>query len=42
MTKHINVIITMTETCTGETNIKKGTTGNNVNKYNDMNHYYDD
>ena len=32
----------MTETCTGETNIKKGTTVNNVNKYNDMDHYYDD
>ena len=32
----------MTETCTGETNIKKGTTVNNVNNYNDMNHYDDD
>ena len=31
-----------TETCTGETNIKKGTTVNNVNKYNDMILYYDD
>ena len=31
-----------TETCTRETNIKKGTTVNNVNKYNDKNHYYDD
>ena len=31
-----------TETCTRETNIKKGTTVNNVNKYNDMILYYDD
>ena len=33
------------ETCTGETNLKKGTTINNVNKYNkynDMILYYDD